>query len=44
MYTFNTTPTVIVTNDTKGIKLKRLGGVSVERKNYTHGNIKRVYK
>ena len=44
VYTFDTTSTVTVTNDTKGIKLKRLGGISIERKNFTHASIKRVYK
>ena len=44
VYTFDTTSTVTVTNDTKGIKLKRLGGVSIKRKNNTHASIKRAYK
>ena len=44
MYTFDTTSTVTVTNGTKGIKLKRLGGVSIKRKNYTPASTKRAYK
>ena len=43
MHTFDSTSTVTVTNDTKGIKLKRLGRVSVKRKNYMHASIKRAY-
>ena len=43
-YTFDTTSTVTVTNDVKGIELERLGGVSTKRKNYTHASIKRAYK
>ena len=44
MYTFDTTSMVTATNDNKEFKLKRLGGVSIKRKNYTHASIKRVYK
>jgi hypothetical protein len=44
VYTFNTNSTVTVPNDTKGIRLKRLWGVSIKRKNYTDASIKRVYE
>jgi hypothetical protein len=32
VYTFNTTFTIAATNDTKGIKLIRLEGVSIKQK------------
>ena len=44
VYTFNTTSAVGVTNETKGIKLELLEGVTIKRENYTYASIKRSYK
>ena len=44
VYTFDTSSAVTVVNQTKGIKLRFLGGISIKRKNSTHASIKRAYK
>ena len=44
VYNFDTTSKVTITNDTMGVKLKRLGGVLIKSKTYTHVRTERAYE